>query len=384
MPAIVGLNNARDILRDDDFVILDGDHGECIVNPSQKTLEIYRKRRADYISFEKKLHAIKGLPARTKDGKDIEIASNIEFPSEADAIADLRGDGIGLYRTEYMFLAGEQEPEEEFQFQEYKNIVEKLDGKPLIIRTFDLGGDKPSEYLPMAVELNPFLGVRGVRVYRDIGHHYFRKQLRAILRAGVYGDVRIMFPMIACVSEIRYCRKILNQVMKELKKEKVPFNRNIPIGAMVEVPSAAATADLLAQECDFLSIGTNDLIQYTTAVDRGNKHLAYLYQPYNPAVLRFIRDTIQKGHQQGAWVGMCGEMASDPLMTMVLIGFGLDEFSISPVSHLLIKAIIRHVEFSECENLAEKALALATSEDVGGYLKDVYNKKFKHLQHFPH
>ena len=384
VPAVVGLNNAGDILKDDDFVILDGDEGVCIVNPTRKTIEAYRKRHVDYVSFEKKLLAIKGFPARTKDGKDIEIASNIEFPREVDAIVDLRGDGIGLYRTEYLFLTGDREPDEEYQFQEYKSIVEKLNGKPLIIRTFDLGGDKPSEYLPLPVETNPFLGVRGVRLYRDSGHQFFRTQLRAIIRASAFGDIRIMFPMIACVSEIRYCRKIISEIMTELGKTKVKFNKKILIGAMVEIPSAAATADLLAKECDFLSIGTNDLIQYTIAVDRGNKNLAYLYQPYNPAVLRFIRDTIEKGHQQGAWVGMCGEVASDPLLTMVLIGLGLDEFSVSPVSHLLIKAIVRHVEFSECENLAEKALALATSEDVGGYLKDIYYKKFKHLQHFPH
>ena len=384
VPAVVGLNNARDILNEGDFVILDGDEGVCIVNPTRKSIETYRKRHADYVTFEKKLSTIKGLPARTKDGKDIELASNIEFPNEVDSIVDLRGDGIGLYRTEYLFLAGERQPEEDQQFEEYRTIIEKLNGKPLIIRTFDLGGDKPSEFLPMPVELNPFLGVRGVRLYRDSGHEFFRTQLRAIIRASAYGDIRIMFPMIACVSEMRYCRTVMNEIMADFKAKGIRFNKKIPIGAMIEVPSAAATADLIARECDFLSIGTNDLIQYTIAVDRGNKNLAYLYQPYNPAVLRFIRDAIKKGHQQGAWVGMCGEMASDPLMTMVLIGLGLDEFSVSPVSHLLIKAIIRHVEYAECENLAQKALALSTSDDVAKYLKDVYNKKFKHLQHFPH
>ena len=384
VPAVVGLNNARDILKDDDFVILDGVEGLCIVNPTKKTIETYRKRRTDYVSFEHRLLAIKNLPGRTKDGKDIEIASNIEFPNEVDSIVDLRGDGIGLYRTEYLFLTGDHKPDEEQQFQQYKSIAEKLHGKPLVIRTFDLGGDKPSEYLPIPVELNPFLGVRGVRLYRDSGHEFFRSQLRAIIRASAYGDVRIMFPMIACVSEIRYCRSIVNEIMDELKKKHIPFNQHMQIGAMVEVPSAAVTADLIAKECDFLSIGTNDLIQYTVAVDRGNKNLAYLYQAYNPAVLRFVRETIEKGHQQGAWVGMCGEMASDPLLTMVLIGLGLDEFSVSPVSHLLIKAIIRHVEFSECQNLTEKALDFSTSEQVGEYLKNVYNKKFRHLQLFPH
>lgn len=383
-PAVVGLNNAGDILKDNDFVILDGDAGECIINPTQRTIAAYRKKRNDYRRLEKKLLAIKGLPARTKDGKDIEIASNIEFPAEVDAIVDLRGDGIGLYRTEYLFLAGDHCPEEEQQFQEYKNIAKKLNGKPLVIRTFDLGGDKPSEYLPMPVELNPFLGVRGVRLYRDAGNEFFRMQLRAIIRASAYGDIRIMFPMIAFVSEIRYCRSVMDDIMDEFTKKGVPFNKKIPIGAMIEVPSAAVAADLIAKECDFLSIGTNDLVQYTVAADRGNKNLAYLYQPYHPAILRFVHDTIKKGHQQGAWVGLCGEVASDPFLTMVLIGMGLDEFSVSPVSHLLIKAIIRHVEYSECEKLADKALALSTSEEVADYLKDIYSKKFKHLQHFSH
>jgi len=384
VPAVVGLNQAGKYLKNGDSVILDGEEGLLIIHPNQSTLTQFQKRYSELQILEKRLEAIKKLPARTKDGKDIELASNIEFPQEVETIQDLQGDGVGLFRTEYLFLADEYEPTEEQQFQEYKNLLERLEGKPLIIRTYDLGGDKPSKSLIIPPEQNPFLGVRGVRLYRDSGHQLFRTQLRAIFRASVFGDIRVMFPMIACMSEIQYCRRIINEIKVELKRQKIEFSENVPIGAMIEVPSAAATADLIADECDFLSIGTNDLIQYSTAVDRGNENLGYLYQPYNPAVLRFIRDTIAMGHQKGVWVGMCGEMASDPLMTMVLIGLGLDEFSLSPVSHLLIKEIIRHVEYHECESMAQKALQFSTSDDVHNYLNNIYQKKFRHLLHLTH
>ncbi|MBN1481190.1 phosphoenolpyruvate--protein phosphotransferase [candidate division KSB1 bacterium] len=381
VPAVVGLNRAGQLIKEGDNMILDGDQGLCIINPSTKSLSRYKKRYDEYISLERQLHSIKNLPARTKDGKDIELASNMEFPEEVDHICELHGDGIGLFRTEYLYLAGSTNPTEEQQYQDYKHILEKLAGKPLIIRTFDLGGDKPPASLSLSREDNPFLGVRGVRLYRNSGEDLFRTQIRAILRASALGDIRIMFPMIACVSELRECKAALYKIQKELDKEGVPYNKSIPVGIMIEVPSAAAIADLMAQECDFLSIGTNDLIQYTIAVDRGNKNLAYLYQSYNPAVLRFVQQIIYQGHQQGTWVGMCGEMASDPLMTMVLIGMGLDEFSVSPVSHLLIKEIIRHVEYHECESMAKKALDFSTAADVEKYLTDIYQKKFKRLLH---
>ena len=379
VPAVVGLNHAGDYMQAGIQAILDGDQGLCIINPSNKTLSLYKKRYAKFLSLEKKLEGIKNLPARTKDGKDIELASNIEFPEEVDHILELNSDGIGLFRTEYLFLADSHEPTEDQQYEDYKRIAQKLQGKSLIIRTFDLGGDKPPVSLSLPHEDNPFLGVRGIRLYRDSGYELFQTQLRAIMRASVHGDIRIMFPMVACVSELVACKEIIQDIRTELDKKKIKYNKNISLGVMIEVPSAAVIADIIAKECDFLSIGTNDLIQYTTAVDRGNKNLAYLYQPYSPAVLRFIQQVISKGHQQGTWVGMCGEMASDPLMTMVLIGLGLDEFSVSPVSHLLIKKIIRHVEFSECESMAKKTLDYSTSQDVEKYLKDVYQKKFKML-----
>jgi phosphotransferase system enzyme I (PtsI) len=380
VPAVAGLKTAGAAVKIGHTVVLDGDEGCLIVNPGAKTLQHYEKKRSEYHAFQKKLEEVKSLPARTKDGKDVKLASNIEFPAEVDGILELKGDGIGLYRTEYLYLAGSGDPSEEQQFREYKNLIEKLNGKPMIIRTFDLGGDKPPESLQLPVEENPFLGVRGVRLYRNSAAELFRTQMKAILRASAFGDIRIMFPMIACVSEIRFCRHVMHEIQSELDEHGFAYNKDIQIGAMIEVPSAAAMADVLAKECDFLSIGTNDLIQYTIAVDRGNENLNYLYQDYNPAVLRFIRDTISRGHEQGAWVGMCGEMAGDPLMTMVLIGLGLDEFSVSPVSHLLIKEIVRHVEFSECESMAKKALDFDTSEEVGNYLKNIYNKKFANLK----
>ncbi len=380
VPAVAGLKTAGQSVKSGVTVILDGDEGCLIVDPGAKTMQRYEKKRDNYLAFQDMLEEVKYLPARTKDGKDVKLASNIEFPAEVDGIRDLQGDGIGLYRTEYLYLAGNGDPSEEQQFHEYKRLIEKLDGKPLVIRTFDLGGDKPPESLQLPVEENPFLGVRGVRLYRNSGSALFRTQMKAIMRASVFGDIRIMFPMIACVSEIRFCRQVMQEIQAELDEQGIAYNNDVQIGAMIEVPSAAAMADVLARECDFLSIGTNDLIQYTIAVDRGNDNLAYLYQDYNPAVLRFIRETISRGHEQGVWVGMCGEMAGDPLMTMVLIGLGLDEFSVSPVSHLLIKEIIRHVEFSECESMAKKMLEFETSEQVGGYLKNIYEKKFSNFR----
>lgn len=379
VPAVVGLIKAGEYLENGDWLILDGDNGVCIINPTQETSSQYSHRYQEYLSFEKKLSNVKKLPARTKDGKDLELGSNIEFPSEIENIQELGSDGVGLYRTEYLFLSGDEVPTEEQQLKEYKLIMEKLNGKPGVIRTFDLGGDKPPKSIPIPIEENPFLGVRGVRLYRDAGYDMLRTQLRALMRASAYGDIRIMFPMISCVSEIRYCRKIVEEIKYELQTENIPFTDNIPFGAMIEVPSAAVTADLIAKECDFLSIGTNDLIQYTIAVDRGNKNLTYLYQQYNPAVFRLIKDVIEKGHYNGAWVGMCGEMASDPLTTMVLIGLGIDEFSVSPVSHLMIKEIIRNVEYSECESIAQTALSYSTSGEIEEYLKAVYHKKFKNL-----
>jgi len=378
IPSVVGLFTACQCIKSGDTVILDGIQGILIVNPNRKTVDKYRKRQEEYSRFGQKLEHVRHLPTRTRDGKDIELSANIEFPDEANTLDDKGAAGVGLYRTEYLYLTRPQLPTEEEQFAEYSQLVKALQGKPIIIRTLDVGGDKLPHSITLPPEDNPFLGIRSVRLYKT-NEGLFKTQLRAIIRSSIFGNIRIMFPMISCVSEMRYCQGMVEKVKEELRSEGIPFAESIPVGAMIEVPSAAVIADYIARDCDFLSIGTNDLIQYTLAVDRGNEQVAYLYQAFNPAVLRLIRLIIQKGHEQGVWVGMCGEMASDPIATMALIGMGLDEFSVSPISLLLIKEIIRRVEYAECENMAERVLTYDTPEDVQSYLSRVFNRKFKDL-----
>ncbi len=378
VPSVVALGTACQNLKTGDQAILDANQGLLIIHPTKETIRKYIKISSDYASFERKLSQVKELPARTKDGKDIELAANVEFTEELDNYRDLGADGIGLFRTEYLYLAKSSLPTEEEQYEEYARAIKAVGNHPFILRTFDLGGDKLPESLQLPPEENPFLGMRAIRIYMQY-KDLFKTQLRAILRASVYGKVRILFPMISCVSEIRFCRSVLQEVKKELSKNNIPFADDIPIGAMIEVPSAAVVADHIAKECDFLSIGTNDLIQYSLAVDRGNEHVAYLYSSFDPAILRLIRHIIKFGHEESVWVGMCGEMASDPLATMLLIGLGIDELSVSPMFLPLIKEIIRRVDFSECENLADRALSYNTSKEVEAYLKSVLRRRFKDL-----
>lgn len=378
VPSVVGLGKASKILSSGDEAILDGINGTLILYPREKTKRFYRQKLQRYHRFEEKLSRIRNLPARTKDGKDIELVANIEFPEEAESIHQEGAQGVGLYRTEYLFLTRSQLPTEEEQFQEYKRVIDAMKQHPITIRTLDIGGDKKPSSIQIPEEENPFLGLRGIRLYKDY-EEMINTQLRAILRASVYGHVRILFPMINSVSEMRQCKALVEQVAEQLGKEQLSYQENISIGAMIEVPSSAIIADYIAAECDFLSVGTNDLIQYTLAVDRGNEHVAYLYQGYHPAILRLIRDIVEKGHQQGVWVGMCGELAGDPLITMVLIGLGLDEFSVSPISVPLIKEIIRRVEYTECESFADRVLGYTSVNEVSTYLHEVMNKKFKDL-----
>lgn len=378
IPSVVGLGKATTLLSSGDDVIVDGIDGTLVLHPKAKTKRFYQQKQQRYHHFEEKLAGLKALPARTKDGKDIELVANIEFPEEADNIHQEGAEGVGLYRTEYLFLTRSQLPTEEEQYREYKRVISAMQHYPITIRTLDIGGDKKPSSIQIPKEENPFLGLRGIRLYNDY-QTLIQTQLRAILRAAVKGNVRILFPMIASVHEIQECKRMVNQVKEQLQRENLPFQADTSIGAMIEVPSSAVIADYIADECDFLSIGTNDLIQYTLAVDRGNEHVAYLYQGYHPAVLRLIRDIVEKGHQKGVWVGMCGELASDPFITMVLIGLGLDEFSTSPISVPLVKDIIRRVEYTECESLAERVLGYTSIHQVSTYLHDVMNKKFKDL-----
>lgn len=378
VPSVVGLGTICHYLSSDDLVILDGYAGLLILHPSPETLAHYQQSAESYAALAGKLERCRQLPARTKDGKDIELAANIEFFEEVKPALEDGAMGVGLYRTEYLYLMHDELPTEMMQYEEYGQILQVLDRQPIIFRTFDIGGDKAQRHFHVHQEANPFLGFRGVRLYRE-REDVFRMQLRAILRASVLGQARILIPMISCVSEIRYCREVLESVKNELRAEGIPFDEEIPFGAMIEVPSAAVVANLIANECDFLSIGTNDLVQYTLAVDRGNRYVDHLYRTFNPAVLRLIHETIRQGHEAGVWVGMCGEMASEPLATMALIGMGLDEFSVSPVSLLVIKEIIRRVHFDECENLAERVLSYTTPDEVEHYLSGVFKRKFRDL-----
>ena len=378
VPSVVGLGPVCQHLSSGDPVILDGYAGLLILHPTAETREKYEKSRDLYNALSVRLGRGRALPARTKDGKDIELSANIEFFEEVEpALAD-GAIGIGLYRTEYLFMMSDELPTEQDQYEQYRKILKALKGQPIIFRTFDLGGDKAQKHFHVHHEANPFLGFRGVRLYRE-REEVFRMQLRAILRASVLGRVRILIPMISCVSEVRFCRQVFESVKMEMRAAAIPFDEEIPFGAMIEVPSAAVSADLIAQECDFLSIGTNDLVQYTLAVDRSNRYVDYMYRAFSPAVLRLIRDTIRYGHEKGVWVGMCGEMASDPLATMALLGMGLDEFSVSPVSLLVIKDIIRRVHFDECDNLADRVLSYQTADEVEQYLSSVFRRKFRDL-----
>jgi phosphoenolpyruvate-protein phosphotransferase (PTS system enzyme I) len=378
VPSVVGLGTICHYMSTGDPVILDGYSGLLILNPTAETRALYEKARLLYEALSHKLERSRHLPARTKDGKDIELAANIEFLEEVKPALDEGAMGVGLYRTEYLYMMRDELPTEEDQYEEYVQILGALGKQPIIFRTFDLGGDKAQKHFHVHQEANPFLGFRGVRLYHE-REDVFRIQLRAILRASVLGRARILIPMVSCVSEMRYCRSVFESVRSELRAESIPFDEEIPFGAMIEVPSAAVSADLIARECDFLSIGTNDLVQYTLAVDRSNRYVDDMYRTFSPAVLRLIRATIRHGHEAGVWVGMCGEMASDPLATMALIGMGLDEFSVSPVSLLVIKDIIRRVHFDECDNLADRVLSYATADEVEQYLSSVFRRKFRDL-----
>ncbi len=329
IPAVVGLKEVTKCVKNGDVLILDGEKGIVIVDPDEETLERYRKRKEKIEKEEKLLDKVKFLPIFTKAGKRIEISANIGRPEEADMAIKSGAEGIGLFRTEFLFLDRREPPSEEEQFKAYKSVIEKFKDKPVIIRTLDIGGDKQIPYLNLEKELNPFLGVRAIRLClkrKDL----FKTQLKAILRAGVFGNVKIMYPMIAVKDEIVEANNILEEVKKELKKEGKEFKENIEVGIMIEIPSAALMADELIKYVDFFSIGTNDLIQYTFAADRTNENVSYLYRPLSDAILNLIKMTIDASHKYGKWTGVCGEMAGDTKAIPELIKLGIDELSMTP------------------------------------------------------
>ncbi len=368
IPAVVGLESATRQIKSGDMLIIDGIQGVMIVNPTPTELQRYRQEQLRHQEFNRGLKKLKDLPCITMDGRRIELAANIELPEETDSVLSHGADGIGLYRSEFLFMNRADLPDEEEQFIAYKRVTKEMAPKPVIVRTFDLGGDKFLSHLEMPREMNPFLGWRAIRfclARPDI----FKVQLRAILRASAHGHLKMMYPMISGIGELRQANKILEEVKAELTAKHVAFDHKMEVGAMIEIPSAALTSDILADEVDFFSIGTNDLIQYALAVDRINEKIAYLYEPAHPAVLRLLRTVIDTGHSKNIWVGLCGEMSGDTLLTPVLVGLGLDEISTSPVMLPEIKKIIRSITYDECKYIASHALTLSTGVDVIEYLK---------------
>jgi len=374
IPAVVGLENITANVKSGDILIIDGTTGNVYLNPDRATIAQYLKEQKKLLKFDKDLQEIKFLPAETKDGHRVELGANIELPDEIPGVLSHGAEGIGLYRTEYFYMNRVGLPTEEEHYQAYKSVVENIKPNALTIRSLDLGGDKFLSQLDVPKEMNPFLGWRAIRLSLA-NPEIFKTQLRAILRASAHGKVRLMYPMISGVEELEAANKCLEEARQELKARKIPFGRNMEVGVMIEVPSAALIADILASRVDFFSIGTNDLIQYALAVDRVNEKIAYLYEPAHPAVLRLLKNVIDAGHAKGIWVGMCGEMAGEPKFAPLLLGLGLDEFSVPAPYLLRIKKIIRSVSYEDAKDMVQQALGLATGKEV----EALVSKRFKDI-----
>jgi len=364
---VVGVAEATTKIKPGDMLIVDGSMGIVIIDPDQETLNVYLQEEVKLKGIAEKFLSVKDLPAVTLDGKTVEVNANIEFPDEVPSVKLHGGEGIGLYRTEFFYMNRKDLPTEEEHYQAYKYVAEEMKPHPVIIRTLDLGGDKFLSQFEMPHEMEPFLGWRAIR-FCLARPDVFKLQLRAILRASVHGNLKLMYPMISGIEELRQANKILSEVKEELRKKGVPFNNNISVGAMIEVPSAALTADILAREANFFSIGTNDLIQYSLAVERANEKVAYLYEPAHPAVLRLIKNIIDSAHLANIKVGMCGEMAGEPSLSLLLLGLGLDEFSMPPQVIPELKYIIRSVSFKDTQQIARTAMTLSTGKEVEDFV----------------
>ena len=363
VPAVLSIENICSIAKNGDKVVLDGTSGEAILNPNDETVEKFKKMYSDYQNEKALLKEYAGKPSQTKDGVKVELVCNIGKPADANKAVECDGEGIGLFRTEFLFMDRDSMPTEEEQFEAYKEVAEKMKGKPVIIRTLDIGGDKDVPYLGLEHEDNPFLGFRAIRYClqrKDI----YEIQLKALLRASAFGKIKIMVPLVTGVDELRQVKAMIKEIMAELDKEGVAYNKNIEVGVMMETPAACMMADALAKEAAFFSIGTNDLTGYTMAVDRGNAKVAYLYSTYNPAVLRAIKRIIECGKKEGIMVGMCGEAAADSKLIPLLLAFGLDEFSVSATSVLKTRKTISDCTMDECKALADKVMACVTEEEV--------------------
>ncbi|QDV67662.1 Phosphoenolpyruvate-protein phosphotransferase [Rosistilla carotiformis] len=369
LPAVVGIGQFLDRIGQGSQVIVDGDRGCMIVDPDQATIDRYEERAQIRQKLTLRLAELRDLPAETVDGQRVTLSANIEFPHEVDACLQRGADGIGLYRTEFLYLSSDEEPSEEDHYQAYTEVVGAMQGRPVVIRTLDLGADKMGHTSLHEPENNPFLGLRSIRLSLK-NQDLFRTQIRAVLRAAVHGDVRMMFPLISTLQELRTARMLVNIVIDDLREEGADFRSDIPIGMMVEVPAAVIMIDRFAEEVDFFSIGTNDLVQYTLAVDRSNESVAELYQSSDPAVLRLIKQTVDVSNKTNTPVGICGEMSSNPARVLLLLGLGVRSVSVPPLAIPRIKKVIRSVTIADCEEIACRVMQLESAREVDLYLLD--------------
>jgi phosphotransferase system enzyme I (PtsI) len=375
IPAVLGLSEVTKSITSGEQIIVDGNRGTVICQPDENAVKRYLRVQSEWRQHEVQLMGLNELPAETRDGKLIQLKANIEVPEEVDAVLSHGADGIGLYRSEFLFIRPGSLPTEEEQYEAYTHVLQAMNGAPVTIRTLDVGGDKISPGLRETKEKNPILGWRAIR-YCLANPELFKTQLRALLRSSVNGALRIMFPMISGLEELSRSYEVLEEVREELRRDGIPFDEEVPVGIMIEVPSAALTADILSHKADFFSIGTNDLIQYTIAVDRGNENIAYLYRPFHPGVLRILKSVIEAGHTGGIPVAMCGEMAGDPDAAVVLLGLGLDEFSMGAVGIPEVKRIVRSVALSEAEEIVGNILEMRSADEIDKYVRETMENRF--------
>lgn len=369
IPAVVGLSNLPEDISDDTDILLDGESGEVIILPTDNEKSDYENKKKKYDANKEVLKKYRELPSISKDGKKVEIAGNIGSPEDAKKVIENGGEGIGLFRTEFLFMDRDCMPTEEEQFESYKEVAAAMEGKPVIIRTLDIGGDKEIPYMGIVQDENPFLGYRAIRLCLDRKDDIYIPQLRALLRASAFGNIKIMLPLITSMDEIREAKALISDIKKELDEKNIAYNKNIEVGIMVETAAASLLADIFAKEVDFFSIGSNDLIQYTMSVDRGNVKIAGLYSPFSPAVLRSINRIITEGKKAGIMVGMCGEAAADPLLIPVLLAWGMDEFSMSASSILKSRQIISGCDSKDLKAKVDKVLEMSTESEIKEYLK---------------
>ncbi len=374
IPAIVGTKEITSLAKDGDLIIIDGLSGDVFLNPSEDVVAEYRAKAEAFAAQQAEWEKLKDADTFTKDGHQVELAANIGTPKDLEGVIHNGAEGVGLYRTEFLYMDSHDMPTEEDQFEAYKAVLEGMNGKPVVVRTMDIGGDKELPYLPLPHEMNPFLGYRAIRISLN-EPEMFRTQLRALLRASVYGKLRIMFPMIATLNDFRGAKALLEEEKAKLVAEGVAVSDDIQVGIMIEIPAAAVLAHQFAKEVDFFSIGTNDLIQYTMAADRMNERVSYLYQPYNPSILTLIKHVIDSAHKEGKWAGMCGEMAGDQTAVPLLVGLGLDEFSMSASSVLKTRSLISKLTLEDMKALADKAInECATVQEVEALVEEAVSK----------